>query len=81
MIYSLDVIFIEIGIIDVLAHFNALKAAWIPKLMCKTEKEHWKEILLEQINKLGSNLYDWNFSTPKNNAQLLTVYQYFTNKL
>ena len=54
-----------IGMIDVQAHFNALKAAWIPKIMCKTEIEHWKEKPLKHINKLGPNLYVLNFSTSK----------------
>lgn len=44
------------NMIDIQSQFEALKAAWVPRIICNGN-EHWKELPLKYINRLGQDFY------------------------
>ena len=46
-----------IGMIDVKCHFEALKAAWVPRLLQSNDMQHWMEIPRHYIDKFGKGSY------------------------
>ena len=46
-----------IGMIDIKSQFEALKAAWVPRILMGENTHHWKELATKYINRLGENYY------------------------
>ena len=42
---------------DIKSQFEALKAAWIPRIIKGDNKQHWKELPCKYLNRLGENYY------------------------
>ena len=46
-----------LGMIDIQSQFEALKAAWVPRIIKGETSQHWKELASKYVNRLGDNYY------------------------